>query len=83
MGILSDKDVGPCVRLVAERSDIFIASTPDTPRALPADQTAELAKIACADVRVCADPRQAAVLAYTLAEPNDVVLAWRVALYDW
>ena len=44
MGMLKDKDYAPCIAQIAKRAAAFIATTPDSPRALCPGQTAQIAK---------------------------------------
>lgn len=76
MGMLEDKDYLYGLTQVARRARRFIAVTPaGTPRALPAEKAAQLARQHCAQVEVMEDPVQAAALARRQAGPDDLVLA--------
>ena len=76
MGMLEDKDYLYGLTQVACRARQFIAVTPaGTPRALPAEKAAQLARQHCAQVEVMEDPVQAAALARRQAGPDDLVLA--------
>ena len=75
MGMLGDKDYKNCIKEVAGRSDVFIATVPDSPRAASGEDVAALAKEVCGDVSVEKDPYTAAKKAKSLANENDVVIA--------
>ena len=73
--MLGDKDYKNCIKEVAGRSDVFIATVPDSPRAASGEDVAALAKEVCGDVSVEKDPYTAAKKAKSLANENDVVIA--------
>lgn len=75
MGMLRDKDYEHCIGQVAARSDVFIAAQPDSPRALTAQEVAEVAARHCRDVRVQPDPMQAARDAAVQAGRDGVAIA--------
>ena len=76
MGMLEDKDYAYGLSQLAQRASRFIAATPqDTPRALPAEKAAEIAKRYCQRVEAVDDPAQAAFLAKSQAGAEDVVIA--------
>lgn len=52
MGMLSDKDCESCVEILAPIASEFIAITPNSPRALPANQLAAIAKRYCDNIRI-------------------------------
>jgi dihydrofolate synthase/folylpolyglutamate synthase len=52
MGMLADKDVEPSVGLIAPLCGKFVACRPMSPRALPSERAAEVARKHCADVTV-------------------------------
>ena len=76
MGMLEDKDYAYGLSQLAQRASRFIAATPqDTPRALPAEKAAEIARKYCEKVEAVDDPAQAAFLAKSQAGAEDVVIA--------
>ena len=76
MGMLEDKDYAYGLSQLAQRASRFIAATPqDTPRALPAEKAAEIAKRYCQRVEAVDNPAQAAFLAKSQAGAEDVVIA--------
>lgn len=76
MGMLSDKDYEYGIRQLAQRAEHFIATTPvGTPRALPAQEAAAIAREHCADVRAIDSPHEAAARAKEEAGADEVVIA--------
>lgn len=75
MGMLGDKDFKNCIVEVARRSDVYIATVPDTPRAADAEEIAAIARTVCNEVYVEPVPYEAAKKAKLLAGKDDVVIA--------
>jgi len=75
MGMLRDKAYETCIEQVAARSAVFIAARPDCPRALEAQETADVAARRCAAVKVQPEPYRAAQMAMEEAGADGVVLA--------
>ena len=75
MGMLGDKDYKNCIEEVAKRSDVYIATIPDTPRAADAAEIAAIAKTVCKEVYVEPVPYEAAKKAKAMAEDGDIVIA--------
>ena len=75
LAMLADKDVTECLRTLRELTNSIIVTRCTYERAMPADQLARLASGIFENVRC--EPSIAAALkeAYTLAKPNDVILA--------
>jgi len=67
--ILSDKDVDTMLRILRRVGSRFVATISSSPRALPADELAELARRHFDDVEVVADPVRAVARAHALGEP--------------
>lgn len=59
IGMLRDKDVDSYLSVVAPRCKKIIAVTPDNPRAMTANELAEIAEKYCNDVSVCDDIEKA------------------------
>lgn len=74
MGMFADKDYAACVREIASRSAVFIASSSGQPRSQEAQVLASLAQRACAQVYAHARIEDALRQALKLAAPEDVVL---------
>lgn len=74
MGMLRDKDYGKCIPEIAQRSDVFIATTPPSPRALPAREAAALANGKAPLVCIAQRTQMAFISAMRFAKPGDVVL---------
>jgi len=75
MGMMRDKDYERCIEKVAKKSGVLIATMPDSPRALPAEEMKKIAERYCKDVRKDDDPKSAAALAASLARRGDVIVA--------
>lgn len=73
-GILADKNYEFCIPEVAKRSAIFIGTTPDSGRALEADETAKIASKYCSEVYVEPSISHAVDKAFELAGEGDMVL---------
>ncbi len=59
MGMLRDKDYHSGLSLIAARSAGFYAISPPSPRALPPEEIAAVARTACPSVHICTDLEQA------------------------
>ena len=74
MGMLADKDYERCIPEIAKRSRRMITVTPDSPRALPAEESAALARQFCGDVTAAESIGSAVDRAFALAKPGELVL---------
>jgi len=74
MGMLRDKEYTYCIPQIASRSDLFIAVTPDNPRALDASEAALCAGEVCKKVLAVPDVGEAVSIALKEATGDDVVL---------
>jgi dihydrofolate synthase/folylpolyglutamate synthase len=74
MGMLADKEYESCIPKIAGKSDVFIATEPDNPRALEAARTAALAAGRAKHVGVSRIPERAFRLARRLSGRDDVIL---------
>ena len=74
MGMLADKDYEYCIPEVARRSSKFVATTPDSPRALDAKSAAEIAEKYCDDVVTEPSIEKAVDKAFEMAGENGMVL---------
>jgi dihydrofolate synthase/folylpolyglutamate synthase len=73
--MLADKDYEPLIGLVASRAAVFIACSPDSPRALTAEQIARCAQGLAGRVLTARSPAEAVKLALAEAGDGDCVLA--------
>ena len=74
MAMYRDKDYRTCAAAMAERSKVFFAANTDSPRALPAETLAEIARTRCRDVRVLPDAAEALTEARRASGPDGLVL---------
>jgi dihydrofolate synthase/folylpolyglutamate synthase len=74
MGILADKDYAYCIPEVAKRSAVFIATTPDSPRALSAEETVKFASGHCNEIYTEQSIQSAVDKAFELAGDDAMVL---------
>ncbi len=74
MGMFADKDYRDCVKNIASRADVFIATSSGQPRSQEARTLADIAKQYCQDVNWNPDIRVACQVALSLAGPEDVIL---------
>ncbi|PTL56286.1 bifunctional folylpolyglutamate synthase/dihydrofolate synthase [Paraconexibacter algicola] len=74
VAFLDDKDPSGILALLAERCDSFVATTTDSPRALPAAAVARTARAHGATAHEAATPSQALALARAAAGPDGAVL---------
>lgn len=75
MGMLGDKDFKNCIAEVARRSDVYIITVPDTPRAASAQDIYNIAKDYCKEIYIKEIPYEAAKLAKSMADKDDIVIA--------
>jgi len=59
MGMLKDKPYEQCIAVMAGLADGFFAAAPDSPRALPAEAAADLARRYCRGARAFSDAEEA------------------------
>lgn len=74
MGMFRDKDYAVCIPEIARRSQVFIATTPPSHRALPARETAKIASGLAPLVCIAQRPKMALLSAIRFAKPEDVIL---------
>ena len=74
MGMFADKDYVSCVKNVASRADVFIATSSGQPRSQEAHTLAGVAKPYCREVYWNPDVGTAARVALSLASYGDVIL---------
>ncbi|MDR0671462.1 MAG: bifunctional folylpolyglutamate synthase/dihydrofolate synthase [Oscillospiraceae bacterium] len=74
MGMSADKETALCAEHIAARSDVFIATQYENPRALPAGEMARQAAPHCAHVEVYPDPDAACARALALCGQEDLLL---------
>lgn len=74
MGMLEDKPYTYAGEQIAKRSDIFIATVPDSPRVVDASLLAKAAQAHVKDAEVIENPNQALKRAYELANEDSLVL---------
>lgn len=74
MGMFRDKDYAVCIPQIARRSNVFIATTPPTGRALKAQETAELAWGLAPQVCIAQRVDMALLSALRFARKDDIVL---------
>ena len=76
-GVLADKDWKAMFRRVLPMAKAFVAVTPDSPRALPAEELAEWLRASSSCPVLVQDNLDAGVdAALSMAGPEDVVCAW-------
>ena len=75
VGLLSGRDPLEMLEAFdARRADLLIACTPDSPRALPAEELAAVARLMPVLTEVVADPGAAVERALAMSTDDDVVL---------
>ncbi|MBE6934951.1 MAG: bifunctional folylpolyglutamate synthase/dihydrofolate synthase [Ruminococcaceae bacterium] len=74
MGMFADKDYTGCVGKVADRAQVFIATSSGQPRSQEARTLAEIARRHCGEAYWNAEVGAAVRQAMALAKPDDVVL---------
>ena len=74
MGIMEDKEVSAILSELAPLADILIASNPHNPRALSAQQIAEIAQNYCNEVKVINDVGEGMEYAQEVAEEDDLII---------
>ena len=75
VGVLADKDYGGLIREIAGRAGAFVAVTPDSPRALSAEELARHLAWYGLPVKVCATVAEGVDAAVALAGPAGLVCA--------
>ena len=75
MGMLGDKDFKNCVKEVSGRSDIYVITIPDNPRAAKAEDIYAVAKDYCKEIYIKEVPYEAAQFAKSIAGKDDIVIA--------
>jgi len=74
MGIMEDKEVAIILSELAPLADMLIASSPHNPRALSAQQLAEIARNYCKEVQVIEDVGQGVAHAREKAHEDDLIV---------
>lgn len=75
VGMLADKDCAGTLDILAPAASSFICVTPESPRALPAEELAKLLKKYRKPVRVCPDIREAVGMAMDMAGKVGIICA--------
>lgn len=75
VGMLADKDCSGTLDILAPAASSFICLTPESPRALPAEDLAKLLKKYRKPIHVCPDIREAVGLALDMAGSTGVICA--------
>ena len=75
VGVLADKDYPDLIAPLDPYAAAYIAATPLSPRALPAEELGAYLQRFGKPVTVCPDPAQAAALALAQAGEDDVICA--------
>ncbi len=75
-GMLSDKDFEGAVSKIAPLCKSIVAVTPDNPRALSAEQMAEVSRKFCSDSIAAGSIKEAATLAFSKLSEGDILLCW-------
>ncbi|OQB15200.1 MAG: Folylpolyglutamate synthase [Firmicutes bacterium ADurb.Bin193] len=73
MGMLRDKEYEKCIRAISPLSKLFIATMPDNPRALSAEELMKTAKRYTKNAVAVADRQQAVDYAKSIAKQGDVI----------
>ncbi|MCK9479041.1 MAG: bifunctional folylpolyglutamate synthase/dihydrofolate synthase [Firmicutes bacterium] len=73
MGMLKDKEYEKCVAVISKVAHTFIATEPENPRALPAQELLEIAQKQTQNVVVEKNRQKAVDLANSLAKKDDVI----------
>lgn len=76
VGVLADKDYNQMLSQVTPFARRFITVTPDSSRALPAEELALRLERTGVETLSCPDVRQGVALALRLAEPGEVICAF-------
>ncbi len=74
MGIMEDKEVEVILSELAPLADMLIASRPHNPRAISAQQLAEIARNHCKEVAVIEDVGQGVASAREKAQEDDLIV---------
>jgi len=72
-GVMKDKEYETMVAALSAITERFIAVTPDTPRALPAENLAKVMSVYCQKVECSDTIREAVEKAMNLASANDII----------
>jgi dihydrofolate synthase/folylpolyglutamate synthase len=72
--ILADKDADSMLRALAQRADTLVATRSSSPRSIPADELAEVARPYFGRVESVSDPRLARLRGLELAGPDGALL---------
>lgn len=81
VGVLKDKDYRTIAQTLAPLFDACVCVTPETPRALPADELADLFKPHCGEVCVADSIEDGVDLARDIAMENDAMVCAFGSLY--
>ena len=80
-GVLRDKDYTGIVKTLAPLFDAFVTVTPDTPRALPAEELAELFAETGKEVQVCSSIQEGVRTAMDIADELEGMVCACGSLY--
>lgn len=75
IGVLADKDYASMLEILAPKADAFVCVTPDSPRALPAEELAEVLARFGKPVQACADIPSGVAAAQDAAGEDGMVCA--------
>lgn len=81
MGVLRDKDYAGIVKILAPLFDAFVTVTPDTPRALPAEELAKLFEPYGKEVQICASIDEGVRMAMDIADELEGMVCACGSLY--
>ncbi|TCK98236.1 dihydrofolate synthase/folylpolyglutamate synthase [Natranaerovirga hydrolytica] len=76
IGLLRDKAYEEVLETIGHQANVIITTTPDNPRALPAEELGEVAKKYCSHVIIEEDIDQSVNQALTLAQKDDVIVSF-------
>lgn len=81
IGVLRDKDYDGIVKILAPLFDAFVTVTPDTPRALPAEELAKLFEPYGKEIQVCASIDEGVRMAMDIADELEGMVCACGSLY--
>lgn len=76
IGMLSDKDSHEALRIVGPLFSRIITVTPDSPRAKPAEELAQVAEEFCSNVTPAQTCGEALAKAFQKLQPDDALIVW-------
>jgi len=75
-GMLREKDYSSAASLIAPLCKSIVTVTPDTPRALPANEMADILSQFCSDCTASPSIKEGARLAFSKLDEGDILLCW-------